>query len=221
MISRQHGATWAQVGVWIAPRSGRVRFEHVRVFGYSSPLAAWIRSLELRALTGTRYLRRGVTGPSISYRERELQAVGREWRRSSLLRNLIGQGLGRTFQFQNRGWGPGGRRVVLQSASYIHNFYVFLVFKLGAMGLVALLGLLMIVGWTARRAWEARGARGEAWIFAATFAAWSTYLLWSFTSPEIYDFRVAPIWGLLIAVCAHEHFRSGAARGTAVDEAGA
>jgi O-antigen ligase len=85
----------------------------------------------------------------------------------------------------------------------MHNFYLFLGVKLGVFGLIALIGILVIVAATTSRAVRAhRLSSGDNWILIAAAVSWCCYLMWSWTSPEIYDFRIAPIWGALIAASA-------------------
>ena len=38
--------------------------------------------------------------------------------------------------------------------------------------------------------------------FAGAAASWITYILWSAAAPEILDFRMAAIWGMLAAATA-------------------
>ncbi len=142
-------------------------------------------------------LREPLGDTTIAYRAAETEAVVETWRSAGWLRRLSGFGLGATFAFENPSWDAEGQRVRASEASYIHNFYVFLFFKLGLFGLVALGGLLVIAAWTVRRSRQTR-----AWAPAAVAAAWVAYLLWSVSSPEILDFRLAPLWGVLVAISA-------------------
>jgi len=137
----------------------------------------------------------------LSYRLRELGSVLSEWRRASPLRVIMGQGLGAMFEFENYTWTPDGRQVTVPEASYIHNFYLFLGFKLGIAGAAALGGLLLLASWIVGRVLRGRDRGGLIWLPAGVGAAWGAYLAWGVTSPEIYNFRVAPIWGTVLAAC--------------------
>ena len=48
---------------------------------------------------------------------------------------------------------------------------------------------------------------------AAATSAWIGYSVWSVTSPEILDFSMAPLWGLLVAAAAEAGARAGAGPG--------
>lgn len=151
----------------------------------------------------------GIRAPAadggLRYRLTETRAVLTDWSRTGWLEKLTGSGLGATFDFQSYTWDRDGNAIFSEEASYIHNFYLFLAYKLGLAGIVLLAGLSLIVGWTALVSWRI-GA--EAWFTSVAVACWVAYLLWSITSPEIYDFRVAPLWGGLIAASLHEVQRS-------------
>lgn len=146
-----------------------------------------------------RYLGSPAIDGGVSYRVLELRAILSEWRRASLGRLLVGQGLGATFAFDNLTWTPDGRQVRVPEASYIHNFYLFLAFKLGLAGVAALTGLLSIAWWVIGAVHRGGGRGSSVWIAAGAGAAWLAYLAWSVTSPEIYNFRVAPLWGAVLA----------------------
>ncbi len=198
---REPGSVAARVSVRLARGSGALTVEGVRALGFSSPIEFWTWSLIRRVSVSFQDLQQGIEVPTIAYRARETRAVLRVWKTSSIGRDLIGQGLGKTFEFHNSAWSATGRRTSLSRASYIHNFYLFLAFKLGLAGLAALWGLEMILAWTFRRALAERQSGSHAWLLAACVSAWLAYLIWSVTSPEIYDFRMAPIWGVMIVAC--------------------
>jgi len=187
---------WLSVGVRTA--EGDWQVTSLRVMGYESELAWWLRRLSWRARSLVQAVEAPDTVGTLRYRIQEWQSVYEEWRQSTWQRNLLGHGLGAVFSFENVGWDDQGRRISLPEASYIHNFYVFLGFKLGVAGLAALAGLLILAGWTARRAWMVRDRPG-CWFAAAAAAGWVAYLLWSATSPEILSFRMAPLWGVVVA----------------------
>ncbi|MFI5166986.1 MAG: hypothetical protein ACHQQS_10225 [Thermoanaerobaculales bacterium] len=141
---------------------------------------------------------------ALNYRMAESRAVHAVWSRTGLGRHVAGLGLGATFAFPNASLDSKGCRVVLSQASYIHDYYLFLLFKLGLAGAIALVGLTLIVAWTARSAFTLRGRHEGQWLLGGATTAWLAYLVWSVTSPEIYDFRMAPIWGALVAACCRE-----------------
>lgn len=191
----------ARVAVWVESGSGSLAIDRAWVSGYRSLLGAWARGVLQRVRVSALYVGGEGQAPNLAYRVRETKAVWHEWRSSSPIRFLVGQGLGKEFDFRNVGWSASGHRTSLPRASYIHDFYLFLMFKLGLAGAVALAGLLLLVGYLFRRALARQSGASHQWFFAAAFSAWIAYLLWSVTSPEIYDFRMAPIWGALVATC--------------------
>jgi hypothetical protein len=137
----------------------------------------------------------------LGYRLAEWLAIRRHWAQQPWWRRLVGQGLGARFAFVNPSWDAAGRSVRRPNASYVHNLYVFYAFKLGAAGALALAGLLTIVGWTLRQAWSRREVPLRWWLPAGAAATWLAYLLWGLTSPEVVDFRIAPLLGALVAAC--------------------
>ncbi len=148
----------------------------------------------------------GLTAPrsdrNLDYRARELEAVLAQWRAAPLARRLVGHGLGATFPFPNSSWDDQGRRIAVGEASYIHNFYVFLGFKLGIVGGAALVGLVAVLTWAWREALRRHQPAPDRAAAVTLAVGLASYLLWSVTSPEIYDFRVAPLWGILVSVAA-------------------
>jgi hypothetical protein len=193
------GTERVSLSLWAA--SGTWSVEEFRLRPLPGTSAMWLRAVLLRFTSTVAALSSPHTDGTLTYRFREWEAIRAQWSRAGLGRRLGGQGLGATFAFPNSSWDNEGRRVLVPTASYIHSFYVFLAFKLGLAGLAALGGLLLVVGWTASRALAARRAAesGPAWFLAAAISAWLTFLLWSVTSPEILNFRMAPLWGALIA----------------------
>jgi hypothetical protein len=140
---------------------------------------------------------------SIAFRVREMSAVLGAVRSGSWLSWIVGHGLGATFALDTIGYDNRGNIVRINRPNYIHNFYLFLPFKLGALGTVevlAALGLFVLAA--------VRGARvqptgsPERRFMAAAAAAWITYIAWSAAAPEILDFRLAPFWGVLVALTA-------------------
>ncbi len=190
------GATQMDFCEWEPAGSGHsIRFEARELRG---ALAGWVRTFGLRLST----LGTAITNPSrdgtMEYRVREWEAVRKVWAGSSPLRRVTGHGLGAIVEFPNSSWDSGGRRILAPTTSYLHNFYVFLGFKLGFGGIVALAGLLMIAGWTWRAARRARDEGGSP-MLAAAAACWCAYLAWSTTSPEIINAHTATLLGALLA----------------------
>jgi hypothetical protein len=191
--------TTVQVGLW--GRDGRWLVDDLAIETLSGSLAAAARALRDR-LTSVGW---AATDPAadatVSYRLGELGAIMGRWRDGGLGRVAIGYGLGARFTFLNAGWSAAGQRTLEPEASYIHDFFVFLAFKLGLAGIAALGGLLLVAVWTAASAWAGRGRPAESWVLASGAAVWAAYLLWGVSSPEVIDFRVAPLLGALVAAC--------------------
>jgi hypothetical protein len=124
----------------------------------------------------------------------------REFLRSSWTARLLGHGLGARFDFTAAGYDRQGQVVRFENPNYIHNFYVFLLFKLGIVGLV-LVGAALLL-WTlvpAKAALRFPAGDPRRIFLAASAAAWFGYSVWSLAAPEILDFRLAPLWGFLLA----------------------
>jgi O-antigen ligase len=100
------------------------------------------------------------------------------------------------------GYDNRGHMVWYGDVNYIHNLYLFLLFKLGLIGTVAVLAALALwIGWAIRS--TLRLPHGERRAFlAATAAIWIGYCVWALTSPELIDFSMAPLFGLLVAASA-------------------
>ena len=140
---------------------------------------------------------------SIAFRLREASAVLAATRPGSWPSWVFGHGLGATFAFNTLGYDNRGNIVRYDRPNYIHNFYLFLLFKLGLLGtleVLAALTLFVCVTVRGARAWPP-GAP-DRYFLAAAAAAWITYIAWSAAAPEILDFRFAPFWGVLIAITA-------------------
>jgi hypothetical protein len=170
------------------------------------------RIASLVALTG-----RGAAAedPAIAFRwteaSRLLEAIGsgswHEW--------LVGRGLGATIHLGVHGFDDRGNRVWYGDTNYLHNFYLFLVYKLGLVGTVlVLLALGLWIAWTLRQALAEQDPRRRGFLAAAA-TAWLAYCVWSLTSPEILDFRMAPLWGLLLAASVGGRTASDAGGGKA------
>lgn len=119
---------------------------------------------------------------------------------------LLGRGLGADFDLDRAGTSGGARRRAVPT-NYIHNFYLFLLYKLGLVGglaILAALGSFVVV--PLRRAFAASG--GERRLLAAVGAAWTGTVVLAVSSPEIINFRVAPLLGLLLAMALAEDSRA-------------
>lgn len=113
---------------------------------------------------------------------------------------VFGHGLGATFRFAPPA--PGSGPPALVPTNYIHNFYLFLLFKLGIVGALAVAAALCLwVGSAWRGALTAEPGERRAFLAAAA-AAWAAYLVLALSSPEIINFRVSALLGLLLAATA-------------------
>ena len=140
---------------------------------------------------------------SIAFRLRETRAIASEIRRSAWPIQLLGHGLGARYAIDTLGYDSHGQVQRFNSPNYIHNFYLFLPFKLGLVGTVEVLAALGIWVWVAVAGARARPlGTWDRRYFAAAAASWITYILWSAAAPEILDFRMAAIWGMLAATTA-------------------
>jgi hypothetical protein len=137
---------------------------------------------------------------SVASRMSETRVVLGLFAAASWPRRLLGHGLGATFRPEGAPVAPApGER---GDQNYVHNFYAFLLWKLGLVGtalVAAALGLwlAMLVAW-------ARGAPAgpRRSFLAAASGAWVGCLALAVSSPEILNFRVAPVLGLLLAAAA-------------------
>lgn len=152
----------------------------------------------------------GLKGPeafagdaSIAFRLREMRAIAAELRRSGVALLIFGHGLGATFPINTLGYDSRGQIRQFNQPNYIHNFFFFLPFKLGAVGTAAVLGALAIWVLAAVAGARLHAAGGaDRHFFAAAAASWITYTVWSAAAPEILDFRMAAIWGMVAATVA-------------------
>lgn len=131
---------------------------------------------------------------SLQLRVRESKTLFELVERAPLARKLLGHGLGATYVMSKPAAGEQG----LKTVNYIHNFYAFLLFKLGVVGGLGVLAALGIFGVQAWR--KARRADGEErWLLAAAAGTWPAYVVLAISSPEILNFRAAPLLGFLVA----------------------
>ena len=151
----------------------------------------------------------GIQDGTIAGRLAESAAVMEAFRDSGVKGKLLGRGLGATFRFTTSVLDARDRWQTIESPNYIHNFFLFLLFKLGALGAAAVVvALAAWIGWTAKSAGKLL-PRAEGVFLAAAAVAWAAYALWSVACPEILDFRVAPLWGLLLTASADASLGSG------------
>lgn len=140
------------------------------------------------------FLQTGSSGdPSVVGRLAETQVVLGLLRNGTAAEKLFGFGLGAKFV-------PPEERGL--EVNYLHNYYAFFIFKTGWVGTLLGVGALAaFVAITFTRARRAREPRDAALLWAV-LAAWIGYLAWSNVCPEILDFRMAPLWGFLVAAVA-------------------
>ncbi len=121
---------------------------------------------------------------SVEFRLAESTELWRRFQGGSRFQKLWGHGLGATFELRGLEF------------HYIHNLYAYLLFKLGLIGGGALLAAIFI--WLFYLLGRRRHADGMGWEAGALLAIWCAYLAWGLTSPEILDFRLAPLFGMLL-----------------------
>lgn len=139
---------------------------------------------------------------TIQFRWLESLAVLRQFHSSSLLEKIFGHGLGAMLPLDTYGFDNRGHWIHYSAVNYIHNFYLFLLYKLGILGLIAICAALLC--WMAHLFLPLRRGLAEPTrsFVLASLVAWLGVTVWSLAAPEILDFRLAPLWGLLIGVAA-------------------
>jgi hypothetical protein len=177
-------------GTW---RLRRASFKRVAPSGLA-PLLSQVRYSRWRILSLLRP--DPAADASMSYRVRESTALLGRLRDASLAELLWGHGLGATFAADgDPRRAPGGPPEV----NYIHNFYLFLPFKLGLAGSALALGALAAWTWHLFAALRGAAPGLDHRLVAATTAGWLAYCAWSVSSAALLDFRIAPLWGLVLA----------------------
>ncbi len=137
---------------------------------------------------------------TLGFRWHESHKVVQALAGASWFERLFGKGLGATIQLNIDGFDNRGHWIHYDEVNYIHNWYLFLLFKLGIVGTLLVLGSLIgWIAWTIAAMLRAENPHSRALLTAAA-AAWIVYAVWSLTSPEILDFRMAPLWGWLLSV---------------------
>ena len=184
--------------------SGTWRIEAIECSPVSTALAARFAAkalaIEERIAGVVRVVRAGrFEGDStLGFRWYESVRVFEEITRGSSSELLFGHGLGATVILDVDGFDNRGHWVHFDEVNYIHDWYLFLLFKLGIVGSILVLGAVGTwIVWTVRFLLPRDRAFG-----AAAVVAWLVYCVWSLTSPEILDFRMAPLWGWLVSVSA-------------------
>lgn len=215
LLAAPPGARSFRAGLRLDPGQGAWEAEGVSVTVVKSRLVGLGRQLRRRASSLGRVLADPGADSAIAYRLAEARLVLDGWRQAGPARRIAGFGLGATIELPHATFDDEGRRAVAPRSSYIHNFYLFLLYKLGLGGAAALAGLALITGWTVRSALSLRARPESSWLLAGVGVALLAYLVWSLTSPEIYDFRIAPLWGAMLAACGR-----AAERGRSVGPAG-
>lgn len=165
-------------------------------------LAAKVLAVKERVWALTRAVRSGRPDgdTTLGFRWHESDTIIKELVGGTWIDLLFGKGLGATVRLDVEGFDNRGNWVYYDEVNYIHNWYLFLLFKLGIVGSVLVLGALVgWIFWSVRGTARACGSEARAFLAAAA-GAWIVYSVWSVTSPEILDFRMAPLWGWLLAV---------------------
>lgn len=120
----------------------------------------------------------------------EWRVAYEQWLWASPARRLVGQGLGAVESLA----GPSADARPLTGA--VRNVYLFLAYQLGLAGLAALTGLLLLVF----ASFASPGDSHRGWWWCAAGSVWVAHLLWSVTSAEILDLRIAPLLGAMVAL---------------------
>ncbi len=136
--------------------------------------------------------------PSLGLRWLESRTLWQLFRGGNLTEQLGGRGLGAVFSLP----AEEAARLGVSAAprNYVHNFYLFLPVKLGLLGALAVLAALavLVAGLTRATLASPRGADRR--FLAAGAAALGGYVVLSVSSPELLNFRVTPLLGLLLGV---------------------
>lgn len=137
--------------------------------------------------------------PSVRFRIEETLRLLHLHLQSPLPSRLLGHGLGATFPLPALGLDDEGRPITVERPNYIHDFYAFLLYKLGVVGSVLVIAALIL--WTITPLVHLRhNPLSEQRAFlAAAVATWVGYAVWNIACPEFLDFRLAALWGLLVA----------------------
>jgi hypothetical protein len=154
-------------------------------------------------------LNKVTASPSLAFRVKETQTVWSRFVDAPLVYQLLGHGLGATFQHRIGSFKDPDRTRKSAHQNYIHSYYMYLLFKVGVFGAALIIGAAGYFLWSLLstvRAHPPGLTRGRV---AAVAAAWVGYLAWGIVAPELADFRIAPLWGLAIAAAAAESVDDG------------
>lgn len=163
-------------------------------------IAKDLMELRWRAASIVRWLRNDTSIPDVSIgrRLRENRQLVCLFADASFVRKIFGHGLGATYDLPPHQ--AEEALLAVEDVNYIHDFYLFLLFKLGIVGAIAVLAALGI--WIRQAIVALLSQTARSWeqdFLAFALTIWSVYLLWGVSSPEIIDFRMAPLWGFLVA----------------------
>lgn len=143
--------------------------------------------------------RRSEDAITVDFRVRESARLFELHRESSPTEKWLGHGLGATFLLDIHGYDNRGQWTYYGETHYIHDFYLFLLYKLGWVGTVWVGGALALwLLFLVRMARDRRHGAGDP-LVAAVAAAFLAGALWSVSSPVFLNFRTAPLWGLLLS----------------------
>ncbi len=188
--------------------SGRWLLEAVECSAIGSPYLVpfWIKAEGIReridGLVSAIVTKHADADPSLGFRFYESRRAIEEIWSGSWTEILTGHGLGATLHLDVDGFDNRGNWIHYDEVNYLHNWYLFLLFKLGIAGAILVLGAIAAwILWTMRQIGRATDPDARAFLTAAA-TAWIVYAVWSLTSPEILDFRMAPLWGWLLSTSA-------------------
>lgn len=197
--------TGALVASWVGLRSPSIstRSLTAKVRGEAALLAGRVAYL----IPGSRG-KTFMDDPSLAYRALETEVLLRSFFDATPLTKLLGRGLGFTYRSKDVGWDENGWPAAMHATNYVHNFYVFLLVKLGVVGGIAVLvALILLITWSVRSARRCHSEPQRTFLIAAS-AIWIAAAVWNVASPEFIDFHLAPLWGLLIAASVNAAGRS-------------
>ncbi len=214
---------WTEARIRLSRRKqpeGKWRLDAVECAPLDSPvlvhLAGKARALEERVWGLILAVKTGRAGrdATLGFRWYESQKVVEVLTKSSWFERLFGHGLGASIRLDVDGFDNRGHWIHYDDVNYIHNWYLFLPFKLGLVGSALVLSALIgWIGWTIRSAGRVADPGARAFLAAAS-AAWIVYAIWSLTSPEILDFRMAPLWGWLLGASVSQAIQPATGDGT-------
>lgn len=202
------GSNWTEARLRLSRwegSEGQWRLDSVECAALESRAMARLAAKALAVKERVLVLTRAVTSgrpegdATLGFRWHESKKIVEELGRGSWVDRLFGRGLGATIRLDVEGFDNRGNWIYYDEVNYIHNWYLFLLYKLGITGSVLVLGALIgWIVWTVRSIGRADDPEDRAFLAAAA-GAWIVYSVWSLTSPEILDFRMAPLWGWLLA----------------------